>query len=168
MAGTRENTYRSKLFDRQIKALHRADKKGVSAAERAEKLICDISHGAISEAELLTKKTKNGELRLNNCLKFDLGSGYRLICLREKVGLCFVFVGTHDACDRWLDKRRATSLSLEPEQMNPVENHHTQSVKPDLPNELLDAEKEYEQYIASKLDEETLNHLFSGFRKKYK
>jgi len=155
-------TYCTTLFERQLKLLQRSDKRGSAAAKRAEKFIYSIASGQLSDDEILAKQTKNGELRLNNCRKFDLGSGYRLISLRGKEGLYFTFVGTHDACDRWLDKRRAEGISLNAAQVKPVRANPEQIPEEDLPAELLLAEAEYEAYIASKLDEETLRYLFRG------
>ena len=157
-------TYCTTLFERQLKSLRRSDKRGSAAAERAEELMCAIASGQLSDEQILTKRTKNGELRLNNCRKFDLGSGYRLISLRKKGCLCFAFVGTHDACDRWLDKRRTEGMCLNPAQLKPVSVNPEEIPESDLPAELLLAEAEYEAYIASKLDEETIRYLFSGLR----
>lgn len=164
MTITAEKTYCSSLFTRQLSMLKKSDKKGAAAAARAEKLISDIASGDLSEEELLSKQTKHGELRLRNCRKFDLGSGYRLISLRKNSGLCFIFIGTHDDCDRWLDKRRGDEPTIKTEQLHPVETDSEPASKPELPTELEQADAEYEAYIASKLDEETLRYLFSGFR----
>ena len=158
-----EKTYCTRQFDRQLKALRRTDKKGFSAAQRAEQLISDIASGEINEQHLFAKQTKNGELRLN-CRKYDLGSGYRLISLREDAGLCFVFIGTHDDCDRWLEKRRRESLLLEATQLRRVTARLPMEPESDLSAELLDAEEEYERYLASRLDEETLRSVFCGLR----
>jgi hypothetical protein len=161
MAVSPDKTYYTTLFERQLRSLRRSDKRGAAAAVRAEKLICAIASGQLSDEEMLTKQTKNGELRLK-CRKFDLGGGYRLISLREKDGLYFTFAGTHDACDRWLGKRRTEGLSLNPAQLKPVSVNPEQVSDVDLPAELLLAEAEYEAYIDSKLDEKTLRYLFRG------
>lgn len=165
-----QKTYRTPLFERQLKSLQRSDKRGAAAAERAEKLLCAIASGQLSDEELLIRQTKNGELRLNNCRKFDIGSGYRLISIRGNGGLCFVCVGTHDVCDRWLNKRRADGFSLDHAQLEAVEIDPEQLAKEGQPDELLRAEAkyaayeaEYEAYIASRLDEETIRYLFRGF-----
>src|SRR6056297_1749154 len=74
-----DRVYCTVLFERQIKLLRRSDKSGAAAAVRAEELIKAIAQGQMSDAEIFTKQTKNGELRLKNCRKFDLGSGYRMV-----------------------------------------------------------------------------------------
>jgi hypothetical protein len=164
LAAIAKATYCTNRFTRLLKALRRTDKCGAAAAERAEKLVRDISKGELSEEELLAKQTKYGELRLQKCRKFDLGSGYRLIGLREKNRLCFVFVGTHDDCDRWLDQRRSDGFALNAEQLTPIKESAPAEQKSELPAELVAADQEYEAYIASKLDEETLRYLFRGLR----
>ncbi|MBN1958347.1 MAG: hypothetical protein JXQ81_03775 [Desulfuromonadales bacterium] len=155
-------TYCTASFERQLKLLQRSDKRGSAAAKRAEKLVYSLASGQLSSAELLAKRTKNGELRLDNCWKFDLGSGYRLISLREKEALYFTFVGTHDACDRWLDKRRTEKVNFDPAQLKLISVNSKEPPGEELPAELLTAEAEYEAYIASKLDEKTLRYLFRG------
>lgn len=167
MAAGVENFFCTNLFDRQLKSLRRTDKRGAAAAERADKLMGDIVNGDLSDEKLLAKQTKNGELRLNNCRKYDLGSGYRLISIRETVGLCFVFAGTHDDCDRWLDKRRADGLNVRIEQLRPLKAAQKKTARSDLPTELVQAEAEYEASIASKLDEETLRYLFRGLHENF-
>jgi len=167
MAVAEVKAYCTNLFDRKHELLRRTDKKGAAAAERAEKLICDIVNGDLSAEELLTKQTKNGEMRLHNCRKYDLGSGYRLISVRNKVGWCFIFIGTHDDCDRWLDKRREYGLILKTELLRSIKISRKQAATVDVPAELVQAEAEYEAYIASKLDDETIRYLFRGLREIY-
>ena len=159
---TAKRTYCSQLFDRQLRALRRTDKRGAAAAERAERLIKKIAGGDLSDEELISKQTKNGELRLNNCKKYDLGSGYRLISWLGNIGLCFIFIGSHDDCDRWLDNRRGEELNLSAEQLRPVQKNRKQVPMTNLPSELEQAEAEYEAYLDSMLDEETLHYLFRG------
>jgi hypothetical protein len=41
--------------------------------------------------------------RVKNSLKFNLGQGFRLICIKEKKAIYVMFLGDHDSCDAWLD-----------------------------------------------------------------
>lgn len=43
---------------------------------------------------------------MRNCLKFDLGCGYRLITLRKEDCIHITYIGTHDECDRWLVNKK--------------------------------------------------------------
>ncbi len=166
MANLSEKTFLTPLLERQLKSLQRSDKRGSAAAKRAETFIHAIACGQLRDEEILAKQTKYGELRLNNCRKFDLGSGYRLISLRDKKGLCFIFFGSHDECDRWLDRRRAEGISLTPTHLKPVRvspEQPTEQLSDEyMPNEVELAEAEYDAYINSKLDEKTLRYLFRG------
>lgn len=48
------------------------------------------------------RKTRHGESRIKNCVKYDLYEAYRLITI-EKAGHRFwLFVGTHDETDHWI------------------------------------------------------------------
>lgn len=54
-------------------------------------------------------RTKHGESRLKNVEKFDLPDAYRLVVQLVdgvKKSRAFLFVGTHDEAERWLDNHR--------------------------------------------------------------
>lgn len=114
---------------------------------------------------LRCKRTKSGELRLQNCRKYDLGGGYRLLCLRNGNHLIFVYAGTHDECHLWLEAHRGISLdagifmeSLITLTAPPVDEHpecaeiSQASSEPD----------QYEEELLARLDEKTLNDIFRG------
>lgn len=52
------------------------------------------------------KTTNYGESRIPNCVKYDLGAGWRLITVQDKRTCGFIFVGDHDAVDHFLDQNR--------------------------------------------------------------
>ena len=54
-------------------------------------------------------RTKHGESRLRNIEKFDLGDGYRLVTQLVTLAdayRAFLFVGSHDEAEDWLNKHR--------------------------------------------------------------
>ncbi len=72
------------------------------AAARARQIIDALIQGSPpASAGLLGPKT---DKRVKNCLKFNLGSGFRLICIKEKKIISVMFVGDHDQCHAWLDQ----------------------------------------------------------------
>ncbi|MDA8135279.1 MAG: hypothetical protein M0T82_11690 [Desulfobacteraceae bacterium] len=82
----------------QMEALEKAPS---IAAKRARAIIQSLVDGAApSHAGRLSKKK---DARIDNLFKFDLGSGYRLVCVKEKFCIHILFVGSHDHCDTWLD-----------------------------------------------------------------
>ncbi len=90
---------------RQLAALERQGTTRSVAAQRASRIIDALVRGeSPSSAGLLKRKA---DKRVKNCLKFDLGSGFRLICIREGDIVYVLFVGDHDSADNWLDNYRA-------------------------------------------------------------
>ena len=86
-----------KLLD-QVEGLKKAP---CIAAKRARVIIQNLVDGVQpSHAGRLSKKK---DARIDNLFKFDLGSGYRLVCIKEKFCIHILYVGSHDNCDTWLD-----------------------------------------------------------------
>jgi len=156
--------YRTPLFEKQLKALDKADKKGAQAAERAAEIIRQLAVDGWQCVAMMNKRTKRGELRVRKCLKYDLGSGYRLISLKRDSELFLLYVGTHDECDRWLNKKRGSKLQVEPESFIFVaENGETPSGQfADTPVEETVAQDEYEELLSAKLSDPVLRQVFRG------
>lgn len=161
----------TRALDRQLAVLQRAGKKGEKAIHHFER-ICELLRSeGIEVEELFAKRTKNGEYRLKYCVKYDLGSGYRLITVRLGDRLYLPFVGNHDEADQWLDRQKCDEF--EPveavyvaEELAPPRQWSRgcadvvgqQEPEPDL----------YEEQLAAKLDEELLKSMFQGLFQKQK
>ena len=131
------------------------------AAREAESVITRLLHERLMFISR-NDATKNGECRMKNCVKYDLGHGYRMITIRDRDILHISFVGTHDECDRWLEKqRRFQSVFLKSRSTTiPVEMDGTDSSdssgfekKPLL---------EYEEESFQPIEEKYLRMVFSG------
>lgn len=67
------------------------------------------------------KRTKHGETRIKNCVKYDLPEFFRLITIQTK-GICvFCFVGDHDDSEKWLNRNRGLSFTA---------NKNTKKIEP--------------------------------------
>lgn len=55
--------------------------------------------------------TNNGESRINHCVKYDLGNGYRLVTIHSNKILLFCFAGNHANTDKWLDRNKGLVVS---------------------------------------------------------
>lgn len=87
--------------ERQLSALARQANAPANAAGRARAIIRRLSRGeSPSTSGHMRPKS---DRRVKNCLKFDLGQGFRLICIWEKGVIYVFFVGDHDSSDAWLD-----------------------------------------------------------------
>ena len=62
------------------------------------------------------KTTKHGETRIKSCIKFDLGDAFRLVTVQSNRIVWLLFCGSHDECDKWLNKNSGlTPMLLEGE-----------------------------------------------------
>jgi superfamily I DNA/RNA helicase len=57
--------------------------------------------------------THHGETRLPDCEKYDIGSGYRLVVQYSGDHGIFVFVGTHDETDQWLECHKKDRITID-------------------------------------------------------
>jgi hypothetical protein len=93
----------------QIRNLRRAGKKGRIAANHVEAVIAVMKRGGPGEARQLPQ-THKGELRLDGCIKYDLGGGYRLLTVKQGKERFVLYAGSHDECDRWLANNRDLAI----------------------------------------------------------
>lgn len=97
----------SAKVERQIEALKNDGKAGRAVARRAAAIIEDLTANAAgSYLDGVGSYTRHGEKRIRCCRKYDLSCGYRLVTLQRGVKLFVLFLGTHDACQRWLKNHR--------------------------------------------------------------
>lgn len=86
--------------NRQLEAIEKQDNAHALASGRARKIIDALIQGTpLSMAGLLKPRT---DRRMKDSLKFNLGSGFRLICVQNKEAIHVMFFGDHDSCDTWL------------------------------------------------------------------
>ena len=153
--------YRSPLLDRQLARLLSSGKAAAAAAQRAMQIIEEIGERGQSALEVTHRLTRHGELRLEKCLKYDLSGGYRLISITRGRDIFFLYAGSHDACDRWLNNRRGNSLSIDTDAMIKAGHHSPQEKSPteELPSEPVD---DYDSKLEGLLDDRTLRNVFRG------
>lgn len=108
------------LADMMRKSKGRTDTPAI-AAQRARIIIDRLIRG-IPPANCGLMKPKF-DRRIKNSLKFNLGAGFRLICIKERHDTHVMFAGDHDSCDAWLDrhtKKKPHKAPLEAEVFNVV------------------------------------------------
>lgn len=151
--------YISPFVEKQVDELQSSSRKGRLALDTYVS-VCEI----LQEGdEFFSKRTKHGENRLVGCVKYDLGSGYRLVTVRKKRDVHLVCLGTHDEVDTWLERNRnwapsssvkILQLAREKETLVAGEEDVTE---PDI----------YEEHLLEKVDEDVLKYVFAGlFRKR--
>jgi len=103
--------------DKELERLKNQENTPGFAAEKARQIICSLAGGeALINAGRLSRK---GDARIRNCLKYNLGKGYRLVCVKEKNNIYVLFSGNHDSCHTWLDNHRSLKIEKIMEQMVP-------------------------------------------------
>jgi len=153
--------HRETRFNKCLEILKRGDKISSMAAERAQELIKKLFEEDLAFMEETYSRTKHGELRIDKCRKYDLGSGYRLICVEQGEDLVITYVGAHDDCDRWIENNRrfepelselsqGTYLTKKTEESGcPAEHGH-------------DEETDYDDILMKQIDDNLLREIFCG------
>lgn len=100
------------VFNASITTLYQYGGKFQKAAEKVHSIMNRIRMGENDVLKSLPT-TKHGESRIKNCIKYDLMDFCRLITIQTN-GVCFFeFVGTHDACNEWLEKNKGKKITVD-------------------------------------------------------
>jgi hypothetical protein len=153
--------YLDAKLDKQLQALSRSDKRAALAAERAHQIVGKLQAGSLPLADA-GSTTKRGEQRIKGCIKYDLGSGYRLVTLKQGRDFYLLYAGSHDDCHRWLENNRELLVAdiRRRSRRIMVDKSHTQAERNDTDNKTVDW-KETDN-ISQELDDRQLRIIFSG------
>jgi hypothetical protein len=151
--------HQTRKFTKRLVAMAKAGKHERIVAERARQILADLQTNPLHE-EAECKRTRHGELRLNDCRKYDLSCGYRLIALKRDRRLIFTYIGSHDDCQRWIENNRDYQDEIESVpvlQMGVEDRQQSEAVTAtELEND------EYEERLMDEIDERVLREIFSG------
>ncbi|MFA7382364.1 MAG: hypothetical protein WC001_02855 [Desulfurivibrionaceae bacterium] len=154
--------HQTNRFAKRLVAMAKAGKNERIVAERAQWIIADLQTNPLHE-EAECKRTRHGELRLNDCRKYDLSCGFRLIALKRERRLIFSYIGSHDDCQRWIENNRDHQDEIESTPLPPILEEKTREsiagtrVEPDT--------DEYEERLMAKIDDRLLREIFAGLFK---
>ncbi len=155
--------HREASFKKSLDTLARGDRTASQAAARAEEIMGKLASGDSQAAEVVTRRTKHGELRIHGCRKYNLGGGYRLVCIKQQGYLIAACVGSHDDCNRWIENNRG--FEFEPE--FPLAGDGLLSFEKEESDDHSDwkapeSEPDYDDILMNKIDEEILRRIFTG------
>ncbi len=153
--------HRDAKFEKCLDALSKGGGEALQAAVRAEEIIHELAMRGTHSAGALQKRTRHGELRIDKCLKFDLGCAYRLICIRQNYHLFFLYAGSHDDCDRWLNNHRGLRLE-QYEDMPEIPPCQTDSVNETRPASEPGPETDYDEIALKDILPKDLRKIFRG------
>ena len=107
-----------------------------------------------------------GEKRIEGCIKYDLGEGFRVICFRRGGTLFVSYIGSHEECHNWLyhysgrhnwvAKENGTTIPVQLTEIS--DGWKTVSLDGDL-------EDDYDDLLMEQIDDKTLRKIFSGLVK---
>jgi hypothetical protein len=149
---------RTPRLNKCLDSLFKSGGKAAGAARRAEEIIESLQNEADAANQLRNRLTKHGELRIDRCIKYDLGGAYRLVGVRNGRSLVFSFAGTHDDCDRWIENNRGHVPPIKPDAAPPPPEAKTD----ESPGETLESQPDYDTLLMERIDEKVLRKVFSG------
>jgi len=145
-----------KVYVKCCEGLHKRGKTGKDVYDK----VCVAEKEAREGAIKTIPRTNNGENRIPDAEKYDLPYDYRLVIQRVKDGKVFLFVGSHDDAEQWLENNRgyiwqAKSNMKRPQvSLSSVElENHKKLAEDKLENakilkKYMDQEKELDQLVA--------------------
>lgn len=160
--------YLAKSLKKRLESIRCSGKKGRIAADNCDYILRLMRKQNNAIPELQSKRTKHGEGRICNCIKYNLGNGYRLVTVLSGERLFIPFIGTHDETDVWLGRHRNSTFSKESglfsrEDLTGEKSGFKGSKHTHFLSEGESAERDlYEEAISARIDEATLKFIFRG------
>ena len=153
--------HQTRTFRKQFQTMQRAGKKERTIAERAERIIYRLQTDPLDE-KAACKRTHNGELRLRDCRKYNLSSGFRLVGLKRKNRLIFTCIGSHDDCQKWIENNRDFQDEIESQPIPPIQQGSRAEDCAEAMGEDWSEDDEYEEQLMDQIDDNVLREVFSG------
>jgi hypothetical protein len=110
-----------------LELLRRSGKKASLAATKVEEIIARLQAGG-NIPDRVGTVTKHGEARIKGVVKYDLGSGYRLVTYKQVDRLFLLYAGTHDDCHRWIGNNRELTVEQIKERCIMIPVHGPRSI----------------------------------------
>lgn len=157
--------HRDPKFDKCLNMLRERGGTALIAVKKSEEIINRIITKGREHFHKIGKQTKNGELRIKHCIKYDLGNGYRLICIKKGSYLTFLFMGTHDDCSRWIERKKGIKFLIDNNCNNMLLTKEDTSMDFESLEEI-DPVEEYEENIMKRVNDKILRTIFCGLVEK--
>jgi hypothetical protein len=153
--------HRAPELQKCLDKLLRADGRAALAARRVEEIISMLATGTCLKPEEVTKHTKHGEARIEKCKKFDLVGGYRLVYIKKGHRYFFLFVGTHDDCDHWLNNHKHLKPAINSAGITGTVSP-TEKGNPSSEQREVEFDWDYDEILMQQIDEKVLRRVFRG------
>ncbi len=156
-------------FEKELEDLWKRGEKGEIAAQKAEELIAALTRNGPPDLKKVWKLTGWGEKRIEGCLKYDLGEGFRAICFRRGETLFISYVGDHDESQKYLDhfSGRHNWVAKENGTTLPVQWAESPAGPEAKPSDE-DLDDDLDDFLLGQIDDKTLRKIFNGLVKNAK
>ena len=147
-------------FERRLNDLRRSEKFAVAAA-KADKIIENLIRRGETSVIETGRLSRYGEARIPNCVKYDLGKGYRLVCVKRRDRLFLLYIGTHDDCHKWIEDNRGFIPDMGQKNIITRAVHNAGLSEKE---EAHDSEQEpdYDDLLMARITEKDLRWVFQG------
>lgn len=152
--------HQTRRFEKQIQAMDKAGKNERNAARWERNILARLQADPL-DVIAENKRTRHGELRLENCRKYDLACGFRLIGLKRAGRLIFTYIGSHDGCQRWIEKNREHQEEIESIPVPLMRKIKAES-RQISQTKVEPAFDEYEEQLMTQIDNQLMREVFSG------
>lgn len=158
--------HRDPRFEDALAEMKAKGGRTAAVAEKAEALIASMQSNPQMDPLSLVRLTRNGEYRIEDCAKFDLGGGYRIVILAKGRHVVLLYIGTHDECFRWINRNRGVRYEIGDTGGVRPQLLETESADEVLPTDVLEEREfvlRYEEQFVRSLDEKVLRNIFSDW-----
>lgn len=114
--------------------------------------------GSLGDADpfITLQVTNHGEGRIKNCVKYELGNGWRLVTYQANKTCTFLFMGDHEDTESWLDGHKNETIGIKNSRLIRVPGVGNDPIQRPV---LVD---HHDQPLVDKLDQEGSDHLLAG------
>ena len=162
------HVYQDANLTKQLKALLKGGANAAPAARHAQAIIDRFVERGDFDPRLMGRLTRYGDSRIDNCVKFDLVRGYRLVAALLDRGIAFLYVGSHDQCDHWLKNNTGLEpvLCKKRNRVFTARQSGAVGMAKEGESEVDAAEPDYDETLLRNITERDLREIFRGLCKK--
>ncbi len=143
------------------KKMERSGGKARIAAGQARDFIQELANRDFLDQKLSCKLTKSGDARIENCYKFNLVSGHRLVFIRKGSWFVIMFLGTHNETDNWVRNNNGIRPSISSGEVVPAVDPCREPEQHDLADDF-ELAHDHDRPLHEFIDQKILQDIFQG------
>ena len=151
-------------LSKKMDLMEKTGGRAVIAVRQAREFIQELAGSDYLDHKLSAKLTKSGgDARIENCYKFNLVGGYRLVFVWKGAWFIVLFLGTHNETDSWIRNNNGLRPDRGRGEVVPVSGRKIEDdVEMDEENDLQECLHDYDKPLHEFIDQKTLSEIFCG------